>query len=120
MREIIIYGLVGIVNTFVGLGSVLALTYFGLIAEIANFLGYVIGICLSYFLNSKFTFKSKITATKALKFLISMGIAYCLNLGFLTISYRAYDIDVYLAQCLAGAIYTISGFLLCRYFVFLK
>ena len=36
MREIIIYGLVGIANTFVGLGSVLALTYFGLIAEIAN------------------------------------------------------------------------------------
>ena len=45
MREIIIYGVVGIANTFVGLGSVLALTYFGLIAEIANFLGYVIGIC---------------------------------------------------------------------------
>ncbi len=120
MRDIIIYGLVGVVNTFVGLGSVLVLTYFGFVAEMANFLGYVIGVCLSYILNSKFTFQSKITATKALKFLISMGIAYCLNLGFLTISYRAYDIDVYLAQCLAGVIYAISGFLLCRYFVFLK
>lgn len=120
MREIIIYGLVGVVNTFVGLGSVLALTYFGLIAEMANFLGYVIGICLSYFLNSKFTFKAKRSALKALKFTIAMGIAYCLNLGFLTVSYRVYDIDVYLAQCLSGVIYTISGFLLCRYFVFLK
>lgn len=115
-----ICNLVGIVNTFVGLGSVLALTYFGFIAEIANFLGYVIGICLSYFLNSKFTFKTKRTTLKALKFTIAMGIAYCLNLGFLSISYRIYDIDVYLAQCLAGVIYTASGFLLCRYFVFLK
>jgi putative flippase GtrA len=115
-----IYNLVEIVNIFVWLGSVLALTYFGLIAEIANFLGYVIGICLSYFLNSKFTFKAKRTALKALKFTIAMGIAYCLNLGFLSISYRIYDIDVYLAQCLAGVIYTVSGFLLCRYFVFLK
>jgi putative flippase GtrA len=115
-----IYNLVGIVNAFVGLGSVLALTYFGLIAEVANFLGYVIGICLSYFLNSKFTFKAKRTALKAFKFTIAMGIAYCLNLGFLSISYRIYDIDVYLAQCLAGVIYTASGFLLCRYFVFLK
>lgn len=115
-----IYNLVEIVNTFVGLGSVFALTYFGFIAEIANFLDYVIGICLSYFLNSKFTFKAKRTALKALKFTIAMGIAYCLNLGFLSISYRIYDIDVYLAQCLAGVIYTASGFLLCRYFVFLK
>lgn len=115
-----IYNLVGIVNTFVGLGSVLALTYFGFIAEVANFFGYVIGICLSYFLNSKFTFKAKRTALKALKFTIAMGIAYCLNLGFLSISYRIYVIDVYLAQCLAGVIYTVSGFLLCRYFVFLK
>jgi putative flippase GtrA len=115
-----IYNLVGIVNAFVGLGSVLALTYFGLIAEVANFFGYVIGVCLSYFLNSKFIFKAKRTALKALKFTIAMGIAYCLNLGFLSISYRIYDIDVYLAQCLAGVIYTVSGFLLCRYFVFLK
>ena len=57
MREIIIYGLVGIANTFVGLGSVLALTYFGLIAEIANFLGYVIGICLSYFFTESILYK---------------------------------------------------------------
>jgi putative flippase GtrA len=115
-----IYNLVGIVNTFVGLGSVLALTYFGFIAEVVNFFGYVIGVCLSYFLNSKFTFKAKRTALKALKFTIAMGIAYCLNFGFLSISYRIYNIDVYLAQCLAGVIYTASGFLLCRYFVFLK
>lgn len=120
MREIIIYGLVGIANTFVGLGNVLVLTYFGFVAEMANFLGYVIGVCLSYILNSKFTFKTKNSPLKAIKFAISIGFAYCLNLLFLYMSYRVYGIDVYLAQCLAGAIYTISGFILCRYFVFLK
>ena len=56
--SLVVYGLVGIANTCVGLGLCLLLTFFGLVPEVANLLGNIAGVINSYFLNKKFTFKS--------------------------------------------------------------
>lgn len=119
MKSFFLYCLVGVFNTFVGFGVIFALTFLGLMPEAANFLGYCIGIVCSFFLNNAITFsQSKISKAKGLsKFALSMGVAYFVNLGVLFLSYRVFELNVYLAQAFAGVSYTLCGFVLSKVFV---
>lgn len=113
------YLFVGVFNTLFGFGIIFILMYYGVLAEIANLIGYFFGILLSYLLNKYFTFRSKNSHKKEFyKFIIAMGIAYLINLCALSISYRILHIDKYLSQIIAGICYTISGYLLNRFFTF--
>lgn len=95
--------------------------YYGVMAEVANLIGYCFGILLSYLLNRVFTFRSQDSYKKEFfKFAISMGIAYLINLVVLSLSYRIFGIDKYISQIIAGIFYTLSGYLLNRFFTFKK
>ncbi|TQR29528.1 GtrA family protein [Campylobacter sp. MIT 99-7217] len=121
MKELIKYCLVGILNTLVGFGVVLLLSFLALMPELANLIGYTLGIFCSFFLNKYFTFKSKSKSHRDfLKFVFAMCIAYLINLLVLFIAYRIFHINVYLAQLFAALSYTLSGFLLSKFFVFVK
>lgn len=112
------YLLVGILNTIVGFGSIFILMFAGVGAYISNMLGYAFGIVFSYFMNKNFTFKSKNKSNiHFIKFVLAMLIAYGLNLLSLYLALNLI-INPYIAQCLAGVVYTISGYLLSRFFVF--
>lgn len=119
MKSFFLYCLVGVINTCVGFGIIFFLTFLGLIPELANFLGYCIGVVCSFFLNSKITFSDKkVDKTHGLlKFAGSMGVAYLVNLVVLFLSYRIFGLNVYLSQILAGGSYTLCGFLLSKFFV---
>lgn len=113
------YGLIGIVNTVFGYGVIFLLLYLGIVAELSNLIGYILGFFLSYNLNKKYNFKSQNSHKKDLpKFLISMGIAYLLNLLVLVLCYRYFGIDVYISQIIAGIIYTLTGYFLSKMWVF--
>ncbi len=113
------YLVVGIINTLVGYSIIFLLLYIGLIPEISNLTGYVIGILVSFFLNKNFNFKSRGKIRKELpKFVTSMGIAYILNLAAMSYSYRVLGIDKYLAQVFGGSFYVITGYTLSRFWVF--
>lgn len=119
MKYFFLYCFVGIINTFIGFGIIFFLTFLGFVPELANFLGYCIGIVCSFFLNNKITFSDKkINKSQGLlKFAGSMGVAYLVNLIILFLSYRIFELDVYFSQVLAGSGYTLCGFLLSRGFV---
>ncbi|MDE6886788.1 MAG: GtrA family protein [Helicobacteraceae bacterium] len=113
------YLLVGILNTIFGYGIIFSLMYFGLIPEIANFIGYTLGILLSYILNKYFTFKSKNSHKKDFfRFLVSMGIAYLINLAVLFYCYRILGIDKYISTIISACFYTASGYILSKIFAF--
>ena len=87
--------------------------------EGSNFMGYFLGISVSYVLNKQFNFKSKIPHRDELpKFLASMGIAYLLNLATLVILYRWLGVNPYISQLAAGVVYVLIGFGLSRVWVF--
>ena len=111
------YCLIGGINTIVGFGIIFILMALGLIAEVANFIGYCAGIIVSFTLNKHFTFKANRNYA-FLRFCLAMGSAYVLNLLVLIICYRGFHLNAYIVQILAGIIYTISGFLLSKYFAF--
>lgn len=116
MIELFKYLLVGVLNTLIGFGTIFLLIFVGVLPELANFLGYVIGIICSYFLNKTFTFKSQ-KSGDFLPFVLSMIIAYVLNFIAFVILFRLLGVNVYVSQIIAGGIYTLSGFLLSKFFV---
>lgn len=113
------YLMVGMINTLVGFGIIFILMYRGLLPEIANFIGYLCGFILSFILNKYFTFKSKnYVKSEFIRFALSMGIAYLINLLILVISYRYFGINEYISQIIAGIFYTLSGYLLSKFYAF--
>ena len=91
--------------------------FLGLSATISNVIGYFFGAILSYVLNKKYTFKSKDKKqSEALKFFMVLGISYLLN--FITLQWLLTFINPYYAQLISAIVYTLSSFILAKFFVF--
>lgn len=118
-NSLIMYGLVGVANTCVGLGIALLLTFLGFMPEVAYLLGTIAGVINSYFLNKKFTFKSKNSHKQDVwRFGVAMGVSFLLGLATLNLTHRAFGIDEYIAQILANVVYTIAGYLISKFWAF--
>lgn len=114
------YIFVGGFNTVISYGIIFFLMYKGVSPEVSNFIGYAFGISLSFLLNKKYTFDTSSLVAKSsfYRYLLVMSIAYCINLLFVSLSYRVLGINPYLSQVLGGFFYTIVGFIGSKYFVF--
>lgn len=113
------YLLVGCVNSCVGFGLIFVLLWAGTNPYVANVSGYAVGITVSYVLNKRFSFRSSRPNRRAFPlFAATLGVAYLSNLLALFLMLRFVPVDPYLAQLLAGAVYTFVGFLGSRYVAF--
>lgn len=113
------YGLIGIFNTLVGYGLTFYLFYINIIPELANFFGYFFGFFVSYFLNKRYNFKSKNSHKRDMpRFILSMLIAYSVNLLILSILYRFFEVNVYASQIVAGVFYVLVGYWLSKIWAF--
>jgi putative flippase GtrA len=114
------FGLVGVLNTVVGLAIIFAAKAFlGLGDLAANLLGYGLGLVCSFVLNRSWTFRHEGRAFAALlRFGIAFAVAYGLNL-FTVFGLRdAMGVNSYVAQAGGVIPYTISFYLLSAYYVF--
>lgn len=120
--KLIRFLLVGLVNTFIGLGTTFIAMYlleFTIIR--ANVLGYTIGILCSFALNKTWTFgSSDHIGNSFLRFLLVTLVAYLTNLGTVLMTSEGLHINPYIAQTLGIVPYAIVGFIGNRYFVFRK
>ena len=115
----LLYILIGLFNTLLGYLIIFSFMYLGFFPEISNFFGYFILIFISYYFNKKYNFKIKSHYGKDLyKFIISMGIAYLLNLIILIVCYKYLEVNTYISQVIAGIVYTLSGYILSKVWVF--
>jgi putative flippase GtrA len=110
---------VGIVNTIIGLATVLAAsTWLGANAFIANGAGLMAGFIVGYQLNRLWTFRSsRAVAMTAPRYLFAFALAYSINLAILAFALRV-GLHPILAQGAALAGYSLAFFLLCRVIVF--
>lgn len=112
--EFISYCAIGVINT----ATHYAVFYFTLtlitLQSIANTLGFCFGLIVSFFLNSKITFKKKVSFIRFLK----LG----LTSGFVALLFGAMGDILSLHPNLTFIVYVIVnpiiGFLLAKYFVF--
>ncbi len=119
LREGFFFGLVGLVNTAVGYGAILGLMAVGFSPLAANLGGYALGICVSYWLNSRLTFSRRSAAGEPrqhVRFLIAVAIAWLVNLMVLLLALRLVVPAV--AQAFAMVAYSMVFFVLARSFVF--
>ena len=117
LKQFITYNAVGIVNTVVGFGLILFLMLLGVSPVLSNIVGYGVGAILSYYLNSKYTFDMKArSANQGVKFFAILFLAYGLNM--LTLQWMLDSINPYIAQGMAAFVYSLSAFLMAKFFIF--
>jgi len=117
LGEFLRYSLVGIVNTMVGFSIIFSLMFMGVSPVLSNLMGYAIGSVVSFYLNSRYTFKStQPTKAQVVKFFTILLLSYFLNL--LTLQWLLELINPYLAQFFSAVVYTVSSFLLVKFIVF--
>lgn len=113
------YLLVGLLNTFVGLAFIYLGMALGLSDVIANAIGYLIGFCVSFVANSKWTFRQNRTTPGAFaRFLLVTGVAYAGNLCVMLLARDGLHLDHRLAQLVGVPAYTMIGFIGSRLFAF--
>ena len=114
---------VGLLNTLISLTVIMGLDRgLGANPQIANAAGYAVGIASGFLLSRKFVFRSAAgSRATAPKYLFTVLAGFCLNQLVLAEARRvlgAGTLEHLLAQLCAMASYTVSVFLVCRYWVF--
>ena len=113
------FGAVGLLNTAIGLCAIYGcMLAFGLGPEASNFLGYAIGLSVSFFLNRSWTFQSSAKiGTSAPRYALVVALAYLVNLAIVSASAR-HGMNPWLAQICGVAPYAVLVFMGCRFYVF--
>lgn len=114
------FGLVGICNTAVGLGSIFTLKYwFAAPDTAANLLGYCLGLVVSCVLNARWTFQYRqVLAPVVPRYALVVLVAYLVNLGCVHVGIGVLHIDSYLAQAAGVVPYASITYYGSRHFVF--
>jgi putative flippase GtrA len=108
---------IGAINTVVGLSVICAAIYFFSINPIvANAVGYLVGIGLSFILNAKMTFRQEsLSRHMFVRFVVICLIAYIVNVAAVWVGLAE---GKYAAQVIGMALYTLVSFFGSRLFVF--
>lgn len=120
LQQFVRYCLVGLVNTAVGLSLIYAgMLFFNLPPGVANAAGFSVGVCVSYVLNKRFTFRSNAAAGRSFAmFAAVVAAGYAANLALVLFAVHTAGLNPYLAQPLGIGVYTVIVFLGSRYIVF--
>ena len=111
---------VGVVNMLVGLFVIYACKWFFAAGDVtANAIGYAVGLCTSFVLNSRWTFGYRGPQLQAvLKFLAVAAVAYAMNLATVLVAIHYAGLNDYLAQALGIPPYTLTTYLASKFIVF--
>ncbi len=119
-RQPIRFVIVGAINTLVGLGVIYGCKYFAGFGDLpANIVGYAIGLTVSFFLNSSWTFAYRgPRLPAAARFLAVFAVSYLANLATVMGLIHIAGVNGYLAQAAGTPIYTVCFYLLSRFYAF--
>jgi len=114
------FGITGVLNTAVGLGTIYALKWFFQVSDTpANAIGYVVGISFSLVVNSRWTFQSRESLLSiAPRYLSVILFAYLVNLACVKLCIEVWQVNSYLAHALGTVPYAAITYLGSRWWVF--
>lgn len=120
MRQFLTFGLVGVINTSIGLGTIaLAQEGLGLHPVLSNIVGYAAGLTNSYFMNRAFTFRGAAHSQGAVvRFLVAFALAYGANLIVLLALLGRSEDHAMFWQAAGMVVYTVVFFLVSKFYVF--
>ena len=121
MKKFLRYIFSGVINTIVTyITSIILLKIFNLFLFISNLLGYLVGICVSFYLNRNFVFNSKNPDIKKQfsKFIFACLFSYFVNFIFLILFSNILKLNDHVSQILSMATYSISFYILSNKYIF--
>ena len=127
LREIVAllsrFGAVGLLNTAISLSVITVLDRaFGAAPALANAAGYAVGLMSGFVLSRRFVFRSAAAPrATAPRYLLTVAAGFCLNQIVLAQALNLLGpgaLNHLAAQLCAMGSYTVSVFLVCRYWVF--
>lgn len=111
--QFIKFGIVGLSNTVIGLGSYYLFLYLGCHYMIANILSWILSVFNAFYWNSKYVFKTTNTWLKALlKTYVSYGISFIIGAIILYILVEIVNISDIIAPVLVLVITIPLNFIL--------
>lgn len=113
------FSLVGMANGVVGIAVIVVAGLVDIGPLLANVLGYLVGLLVSFTLNSRITFGTRGTSQANLvRFLLAFLVAFVVNLVVVKIATSLIE-GYRLLTSLAGTpLYVVIFFMLCEYWVF--
>ena len=113
--------LVGLLNTLIGYSIIIMFIFLKFDNYTSNFLGYIFGMIVSFFLHKNLTFQIKLFRYyQFFKYLFVFFVSYLLNLFILHILLSIIILNQYLSQLISIFCYSIFLFLNMKLFVFKK
>jgi putative flippase GtrA len=118
LKKAISFALIGVLNTIAGLSLIFLFRLTTKNEIIANISAYFVGFFMSYFLNGKITFSSKVTSTKIFaKFLFAFLLSWLFNIG-VVIFCLSQKVDPELSHLIGMPVFTAMFYLFSRFYVF--
>lgn len=113
------FSLVGVANGIVGVGVIVITGLLGADPILANVLGYAAGLLVSFALNSKLTFQSRLIDRRTvMRFLAAFAVALAANLAIVKITADLIGSHKLLTSLSGTPLYVGTFYLLCEYWVF--
>lgn len=117
-RRFLLFLAVGLANTAVGVGVIAGGILLGLHPVVANALGFGVGLCVGFALNSRITFGTRGSRRLLARYLLAFLVAYAVNLGAVLALDRVFPGHELITYVLGIVPYTLVFFLLAEHFVF--
>lgn len=118
--EVLSYAAIGVLNTGIGLATILLLKLVaGVDLIIANAVGYMVGLAISFWGNRYWTFAAQPGAKlrKIPAFLVVVGFAFIANIAVIKFL-LSFSVVYSIAQLAGVLVYSAFGFVGMKYFVF--
>ena len=118
--QFVSFNIIGALTTLIGMGVYFLMIKLGWHYAMALVADYALGICFSFFMNKRFTFRveSKTTASMFGKMVLSYFLLFSGNLALLACSVDIFGINVYLAQAVSYSVLVVFSFFAQKFFVF--
>ena len=119
MRQLLQYGLIGVISNGIGYIVYLFFTFLGISPKITMTIVYSVSALIGFFGNGQLTFNHKSNVFNAgIRYMLAQFFGYCINLAILVIMVDNFKYNHQLIQAIA--IFIVAGFLFvaCKYFVF--
>lgn len=113
------FSMVGVANTAVGVSIITVAGILGVDALLANVMGYGAGLLVSFFLNSRITFrKRRVDRYTLLRFLCAFAIAFLTNIAVVLAVTDVLKLHGVLPSLAGVPFFTVTFYILCEYWVF--
>lgn len=109
----------GMVNTALGVSTIVVLTWIGLNPFLANAVGYLIGLVSGYLVSRLYTFQSRGgIGLETLRYAAAFGAAYAVNVGSLRLFLIVVPGHPIAGQLIGACCYTATMYAINRFYVF--